>query len=70
MSKSLTKVIYRPENTSSVHEYTVIVNPEEVGFLPLFRLMDLSLAHLTSSLSTRNGRKEVSPLRLIVFDLF
>jgi hypothetical protein len=31
MTKALTKVIYKPDNTST-HEYTVIVNPDEVGF--------------------------------------
>jgi hypothetical protein len=30
MTKSLTKVIYKPDHTST-SEYTVIVNPEEVG---------------------------------------
>ena len=42
MTKPLTKVIYKPDNTST-HEYMVIVNPDAVG--PF--VLGLDPAHLT-----------------------
>ncbi|RDB20061.1 hypothetical protein Hypma_012804 [Hypsizygus marmoreus] len=49
MTKSVTKVIYKPDSTST-HEYTVIVNPEENGtlltlFSPAFTILHSSQGH-------------------------
>ena len=57
MTKALTKVIYKPDNTST-NEYMVVVNPDAVR--PLYS-SSVDPAHLTSlSSSTINGKKEVN----------